>query len=80
MAALYKNARLVIVAMGDVVVTEEEQKVLRQFIAALESYGEVTTQLPFVKMNPPFILQNMVLRGFWNKFLGSRVCLFLAYC
>jgi hypothetical protein len=74
MAALYKKARLVVVAIGDIEVSMEEQMVLRGFISSLETFGSVTTQLPFTRMVPPFMHQSSVLRGFWDKFLGSRVC------
>ncbi|EPE29277.1 hypothetical protein GLAREA_00437 [Glarea lozoyensis ATCC 20868] len=72
MAALYKQARLVVVAIGDIEVSVEEQKVLRDFISSLETFGIVTTQLPFTRTVPPFMHQSPVLRGFWDKFLGSR--------
>lgn len=74
MAALYKHARLVIVALSDIEVNQEEQRSLRHLIRNFEKSGENLTSAPFRRMKPPYMSTETVLKGFWEKLLGSRVC------
>lgn len=74
MAALYKHARLVIVALSDIEISQEEQEFLRALIVNFENSGKNLMSVPFRKMKPSYMSTELVLKTFWEKLLGSRVC------
>lgn len=74
MAALYKHARLVIVALSDIEISQEEQEFLRDLIVNFENSGKNLMSVPFRKMKPSYMSTELVLKTFWEKLLGSRVC------
>jgi hypothetical protein len=72
MAALYKHARVVLVALEDVEVDDTEQKFLRKFIPEFENSGTILLERPHFREAPAYMEKYLVFRGFFNKICRSR--------
>ena len=68
---IYKNARIVVVALDDIVVTQEEEQFLRYY-SQQYSYSEIPShQQPNLDMSPPFLYHYSVLTSFIDRVLSS---------
>jgi len=73
MAALYKNARRVLVVMEDIEVDDAEQKFLENFIPEFEnSVGGTIFSRPHFGEVPAYMEKYRIFREFFNKICSSR--------
>jgi hypothetical protein len=72
-ATLYRHARAIIIAIEDVEVSEEEQIFPRKSIPEFEKSGESILDRPFFGQRPPYMHENLILRGFYDKICSPRV-------
>lgn len=69
---IYENARTVVVALDDVVVTPEEEQFLRYYLDQY-IYSDVdVNQQPNARQNPPFMYQYPAFISFFERFIGSE--------
>jgi hypothetical protein len=81
MATLYRHARVVIIALEDIEVSQEEQRFLRKFIPEFENSGKDSILWrPYFGERPPYMERNPVLRKFYDKICSSRVQCILRHC
>ncbi|XPS69726.1 hypothetical protein M3J09_001985 [Ascochyta lentis] len=77
--AIYKNARAVVVALDDVVVTPEEEQFLRCYLDQYCYSGLAIDQQPNARQNPPFMYQYPAFVSFFERFIESE-CFERAWC
>ncbi|KZM25724.1 uncharacterized protein EKO05_0006080 [Ascochyta rabiei] len=69
---VYKNARAVVVALDDVVVTPEEERFLRCYVDQYCYSGFAADQQPNARQNPPFMYQYPAFVSFFERFIESE--------
>lgn len=70
--AIYRNARVVVVALDDIVATPEEEQFLRWYMDQY-SYSDLTIdQQPNARQNPPFMYQYPAFVSFFERFSNSE--------
>ncbi|KIW05988.1 uncharacterized protein PV09_03172 [Verruconis gallopava] len=72
MDAIYRSARVVVVALEDIQVSTEEEIFLRAFIEDYEDRKWQPLPPPHIHERPPFMERNPVLMGFFLKICRSR--------
>jgi hypothetical protein len=72
MDAIYRCARVVVIALEDIEVSIEEQEFLEQFIRDYEDPQWHLIPPPHLFDSPAFMETNPVLRRFFYKVCGSR--------
>ncbi|KAJ4337138.1 hypothetical protein N0V95_008412 [Ascochyta clinopodiicola] len=77
--AVYKNARAVVVALDDVVVTPEEEQFLRCYMDQYCYSGLAGDQQPNACQSPPFMYQYPAFISFFERFIESE-CFGRAWC
>ncbi|KAF2130602.1 hypothetical protein P153DRAFT_356334 [Dothidotthia symphoricarpi CBS 119687] len=68
---VYANARVVVIALDDVVATAEETQCLRYYVEQYNCSNLPFDQQPHMGMNPPFMHQFVPLRSFFERILSS---------
>ncbi|KAF3006845.1 hypothetical protein E8E13_010747 [Curvularia kusanoi] len=70
--AIYSNARVVVVALDDIVASPEEEQFLRCYMDQY-SYSDLPVdQQPNARQNPPFMYQYPTFASFFGRFIQSE--------
>lgn len=69
---IYKNARVVVVALDDIIVTPEEEQFLRCYLNTYSCSDLSIDQQPNARQNPPFMYQYPVFVSFFERFIESE--------
>ncbi|KAF2874321.1 heterokaryon incompatibility protein-domain-containing protein [Massariosphaeria phaeospora] len=68
---IYKNARVVIIALDDITASKEEAEFLQQYLRQYASSDLPIEQQPNQGLEPPFLLQHAPFRSFLERVLSS---------
>ncbi|KAF3044360.1 hypothetical protein E8E12_009500 [Didymella heteroderae] len=77
--AIYRNARVVVVALDDIVATPEEAHFLRCYMDQYSYCDLAIDQQPNARQNPPFMYQYPAFVSFFERFSNSE-CFERAWC
>ncbi|KAL1594847.1 hypothetical protein SLS59_008660 [Nothophoma quercina] len=69
---IYKNARVVVVALDDIIVTPEEEQFLRCYLNTYSCSDLSIDQQPNARQTPPFMYQYPVFVSFFERFIESE--------
>src|SRR5204863_7086768 len=72
MAALYKNARLVVICLEDIEISRAEQLCLEAFIKDFEQPSTSTMPSVHVGETPPYMLANPIFKSFYEKLCSAK--------
>ncbi|KAL1653798.1 hypothetical protein SLS61_003583 [Didymella pomorum] len=70
--AIYRNARVVVVALDDIVATPEEEQFLRCYMNQYSYSNLAVDQQPNARQNPPFMYQYPAFISFFERFSNSE--------
>ncbi|KAF1845239.1 uncharacterized protein K460DRAFT_376698 [Cucurbitaria berberidis CBS 394.84] len=71
MDMIYKNARIVVVALDDVLATLEEERFLRYYVEQYRHSKVGPSQQPNMGMIPPFMQQHAACKSFFKQVISS---------